>query len=65
MGTVYADTHIISDVAVDVNKLGAHDRVRGCEGELLKVNPEDSLRDKVKKWDTCGSVDFLAQVNLS
>lgn len=62
MGTIHADSHIISDVAVDVNKLDAHDRVRGCEGKLLSINPEDLLRDKVKKWDNFGSVDFLAQV---
>jgi len=49
MGTVHADSHIISDVAVDVNK-------------LVSINPEDLLRDKVKKWDNFGSVDFLAQV---
>lgn len=62
MGVVHADSHIISDVAVDVNKLDAHDRVRGCEGKLLSVNPEDLLRDKVLKWEDFGSVDFLAQV---
>lgn len=62
VGVVHADSHIISDVAVDVNKLDAHDRVRGCEGKLLSINPEDLLRDKVNKWGDFGSVDFLAQV---
>ena len=62
VGAVHADSHIISDVAIDVNKFDAHDQVRGCEGELLSINPEDLLRDEVKKWSDFGSVDFLAQV---
>jgi hypothetical protein len=62
MGAVHADSHVISDVAIDVNKLDAHDRVRGCEDKLLSVNPEDLLRDTVRKWGDFGSVDFLAQV---
>lgn len=61
-GVIHTDAHIISGVVIHINNMKADERVWFRQGEIFNVNPEDLLRDKVKKWEGGSSVTFLTQV---
>lgn len=61
-GAVHTDTHIISGMVIHINNMKSDERVWFRQGEIFNVNPEDLLRDKVKKWEGGCSVPFLIQV---